>query len=203
MKISIFVFLASFIILLSSVSAEYDPAGWAANLSAEKCKDVGTQAVYICNGDVVKVVWNNSSKGSTFYRPDGMIVDCPSVSAPQMGALCLQMFLPNFCPSLSTECGVSEPVVFPGQPDSPQTNASKVNYTPPVQVTPTPTPPSVQNQTVQNTTIPKKTITSTPVKKTEQIDDSFILPLVVAGAGIALLFFLYTMFKGSIRRKAE
>ncbi|MFH1520459.1 MAG: hypothetical protein ABID61_02330 [Candidatus Micrarchaeota archaeon] len=201
MKIGIFVFLASVVLLLSSVSAAYDPAGWAANLSAEKCKEIGVQAVYTCNGDVVKVVWSDANLGSTFYRPDGAVISCPSVSAPQMGAACLQMFMPNFCPLERTDCGVSEPVVFPGQPDSPQTNASQVNYTPPVQVTPTPVPQPVLNQTVQNITIPKKTVITSPVKKTAEIDESLLLPLVVAGAGIVLLFFLYVMFKGSIGRK--
>ncbi len=89
---------------------------WAENLSEEKCREEGVSSVYICNGNVVKVIHSAESEGSTFYKPEGKVIDCPLVPPSEMGAECIQMTMPNFCPSDSI-CGETDEQTFPGHSD--------------------------------------------------------------------------------------
>ncbi len=86
---------------------------FAKDMISQKCGQPDIQAVYRCNGNVVKVIYVDEEKGSTFYRPDGRITNCPPLPPPQLGAECLQMLMPNYCPDVS-ECGNAEHGVFPG-----------------------------------------------------------------------------------------
>ena len=91
------------------------------NVTAEEmCNEQNVQAVYQCLGNVVRVVSTVPGEGSTFYKPDGKVVRCPVVEPSEMGAECLQMMTPNYCPT-QAECGASPaPEVFPGQNDTPE-----------------------------------------------------------------------------------
>jgi hypothetical protein len=93
---------------------------FAEETAAEKCAEPEVQAVYKCFGNVVRVVSTVPGEGSTFYKPDGKVVRCPVVSPSEMGAECLQMMKPNYCPEQEV-CGESPaPEVFPGQNDTPE-----------------------------------------------------------------------------------
>jgi hypothetical protein len=93
---------------------------FAESTAAEKCGEGDVQAVYMCLGNTVRVVSSLSGEGSTFYRPDGRVVHCPVVPPSEMGAECLQLMAPNYCPT-EAECGISPaPEVFPGQNDTPE-----------------------------------------------------------------------------------
>lgn len=88
------------------------------NMSAQKCAEENVQAVYECLGNVVRVVSSLSGEGSTFYKPDGRVIECPVVAPSDMGAECLQMMGPNYCPT-EAECGnAPAPQIFPGQNDT-------------------------------------------------------------------------------------
>ncbi|MEW6748561.1 MAG: hypothetical protein AB1295_02555 [Candidatus Micrarchaeota archaeon] len=92
------------------------------NMTAEQmCGQANVQAVYKCLGNVVRVVSSVPGEGSTFYKPEGKVVSCPVVEPTDMGAECLQMMTPNYCP-FQAECGYSPavPQVFPGQNDTPE-----------------------------------------------------------------------------------
>ena len=88
--------------------------------AAAKCGDENVQAVYKCLGNVVRVVSSVPGEGSTFYKPEGKEIRCPVVPPTEMGAECIQMMAPNFCPAQS-ECGATIALdVFPGRNDTPE-----------------------------------------------------------------------------------
>ena len=101
--------LASAVIISSGDAGEQ----FAEDKSAEMCAEPGVEAVHICLGNVVRVVWTDESRGVTFYEPDGNIVDCPPGEPADMGGECVQLMHPNYCPDESV-CGDTEPVEFPG-----------------------------------------------------------------------------------------
>jgi len=107
---SIVIFLmmlnVSFAVIIESGDAGEE---FSLDMAELKCQE-GADAVYVCLGNVVKAV---SPNGSTFYKPDGKVVYCPDVAPSEMGAECVQMLVPNYCPEES-RCGASEPEVFPG-----------------------------------------------------------------------------------------
>lgn len=111
------------LILISNVHSQRlmewgDGGKQFANETAElMCQDENAKAVYACLGNVVKVVSQNESEGSTFYESDGNVVYCPDVAPTDMGAECLQMLMPNYCPEEAV-CGYSAPEVFPGQAEN-------------------------------------------------------------------------------------
>ena len=93
---------------------------YAEQTAADKCNEENVQAVYLCLGNTVRVVSSVSGEGSTFYKPDGTEVHCPVVPPSEMGAECLKLMMPNYCPT-EAECGESPaPQVFPGQNDTPE-----------------------------------------------------------------------------------
>jgi hypothetical protein len=92
---------------------------FAIDTAESQCQEENVQAVYMCLGNIVKVVSTEPGEGSTFYKPDGKVVHCPVVAPPEMGAECLQLMMSNYCPE-EAECGESAPQIFPGQNDSPE-----------------------------------------------------------------------------------
>lgn len=106
------------ILLVGMVSAAIIESGdagerFAAEKADEMCKEPGVESVHICLGNTVRVVWSDESRGVTFYEPEGNIRDCPPVAPAQMGAECMQLMHPNYCPEESV-CGEDEKVEFPG-----------------------------------------------------------------------------------------
>ncbi len=87
---------------------------WAKEKSEEMCGRSDVAGVYICLGNTVDVVWKDKSKGSTFYRPDGRVVDCPPDQPTNMGAECMQLMMPNYCTLDDNVCGERPPEEFPG-----------------------------------------------------------------------------------------
>jgi len=109
---------ASFAVII--VESGDDGAAFVNETAAKMCLEPNTQAVYKCFGNIVRVVSTVPGEGSTFYKPSGKVVSCPVVAPSQMGAECIQMMAPNYCPT-QAECGVSPaPEVFPGQNDTPE-----------------------------------------------------------------------------------
>lgn len=103
-----------------SVTESGDAGAKFVNVTAEDmCNGQNVQAVYKCLGNVVRVVSSVPGEGSTFYKPEGKVIHCPVVEPTDMGAECLQMMTPNYCP-VEAECGYSPavPQVFPGQNDT-------------------------------------------------------------------------------------
>ena len=95
-------------------------AQFAEDTAAAYCHAENVQAVYHCFGNVIRVVSTVEGEGSTFYKPSGVVVHCPVVAPTDMGAECLQMMTPNYCPT-EAECGAAPiPQVFPGQNDTPE-----------------------------------------------------------------------------------
>lgn len=75
-------------------------AQFATEVALEKCAEKEVVAVFICNGNVVKVTSLVSGSEVVFYKPNGRIIPC--VGEPKdMGAECVQMLHPNFCPGKS------------------------------------------------------------------------------------------------------
>lgn len=101
--------------LVSAVIIESGDAGerFAAEKAEEMCSEPGVESVHICLGNAVRVVWSDESKGVTFYEPEGTIVNCPPVAPTHMGAECIQLMHPNYCP-LESVCGEYEKIEFPG-----------------------------------------------------------------------------------------
>ncbi len=125
---------ALFILLALSMSFAYviesgdGGKEFANKTTTEKCKEDNVQAVYTCLGNVVRVVSSLPGEGSTFYKPDGKVVNCPVVAPSEMGAECLQLMTPNYCP-IEAECGRSPvPQVFPGQNDTPEQTGDEDYY---------------------------------------------------------------------------
>ncbi|MEW6722161.1 MAG: hypothetical protein AB1324_02785 [Candidatus Micrarchaeota archaeon] len=117
------VVVAMILITLSSaavIESGDNGAQFVEETAAAKCQEPDVQAVYKCLGNVVRVVSSVPGGGSTFYKPEGKVVECPVVAPSEMGAECLQMMTPNYCPTEEV-CGESPaPEVFPGQNDTPE-----------------------------------------------------------------------------------
>ena len=194
-------FIAMMLLLLSTFvfasAIESGDAGksFAENLSLQMCLNSGIKAVYVCNGNVVKVVHTNTSRGSTFYKHDGAVINCPDVPASKMGALCVQMLLPNFCPNNSV-CGTAPAQIFPGQLNTSVTPTKPVTPSQPIQNTSTQTPPTPpkqndttpasQQQNQSNTSTGSSQQTTTKKSGSEQTEDSTTL-LAIMVAGIVLV----------------
>ena len=164
-------------------------AGFAANVSLAKCGESNVSGVYICTGNVVKVVSSLTGGGSTFYRPDGMVVNCPVVAPSQRTGECVQLTSPNLCGNVSV-CKAQQ---------APQTNASQQ---------PAPQPPKTQpagNETAQpsqpqvNQPQPQapagNVTTIITQRKTVVPDQSGILVLVILVIGMFGLAALHYMYR--------
>lgn len=202
-------YLLALILLLSLSFAAIVQSGdagkqFANDTATAKCGGPNVAAVYICNGNVVRVVSSLPGAGSTFYKPDGKVVTCPVVAPTMMGAECVQLMLPNFCPQTEV-CGESNvTTIFPGnnnqtpvvppEPEKNETNESAQNQT-----------SGGQNETVDNETsnnVPpdngNEVPPTTPVVKTGTENPfDFLLPVVVL-LGVAAVIILFLMFKNSV-----
>lgn len=194
----------SFAILISGDAGKQ----FAVDKAASLCGQANVSAVFICNGNVVRAVYSVSSAGSTFYKPDGEVINCPDVPAPQMGAECLQMMMPNYCPQ-QENCGASNATSY-----FPPNNLNQSVVT--NQTGPSP----VQNQTAgENQTVPQnqtaaenQTPSNTPgngsattqpevpneVKTGTENPLGYMLPVLVL-LGIVALVVLFLLFKNSIQ----
>lgn len=171
-----------------------------ANITAEeKCLLKDVKAVYICFGNNVRVVSAISGEGSTFYKPDGRIVECPVAQPKDIGAECLQMMLPNFCPELSV-CGEIPEQVFPGQNDTPEQIGDLDYYSQGEK------PEEIIEPIIEKPIVPNKTISKTPVQNPNNNEDlpraiendfdgaffNLIWIIVILGIGaMAVLFFTF------------
>ncbi|MDD5172065.1 MAG: hypothetical protein PHF60_03445 [Candidatus ainarchaeum sp.] len=183
--------LALFIMLSLSSAVVIDATvGESANqTAAEKCKEADVQAIYFCSGDVVKVVSSVPGEGSTFYKPDGTFAVCPDVAPSQMGAACMYMMTPNYCPN-QVDCSVFI------APEPQAQNESEVNET-----EASPKPPA--NQTVSEQQPPAKNETASSgmeVPKYTGESESLLgyMAVVIAALGIAAVAVLFFLFKKSL-----
>ena len=175
--------------------------------SAAQCKEPNVQAVYQCLGNVVRVVSTVPGEGSTFYKPEGKIIECPVVQPTEMGAECLQMMTPNYCP-IQAECGVSPaPEIFPGQNDTPEQTGDVDAYIVPgeaasdnlTQEAPKPPPPEPYIPRKKNTANASNEI-DMPVATSSGNIDSVLGYLVyfVIILGIGTLGLMFMLFKNSL-----
>ena len=206
-----YVFLLFLMVAVSSAAILQSGDGgvqFAKDTSAEKCTEPNVEAVYICNGNVVRVVSSLLGGGSTFYKPDGRVVECPVVAPTNMGAECMQMMVPNYCPDEEV-CGASDATeIFPGQNG-----------------TVTPAEDEIQEETDNETPVPDETDEVPVVDNGEEtnVDDEesnadneddqtyettvvntgtenplgFLLPVVLF-LGVAAIIILFLLFKNSI-----
>jgi len=202
----LFVLPASFAVII--VQSGDEGAAFVNETAAKMCQGPDTQAVYKCSGNVVRVVSSLSGGGSTFYKPNGKVVVCPIVPPPQMGAECLQMMTPNYCP-IQAECGASPaPEVFPGQNGTPEQTgdqdayivpgeAASENFTNDTAPPPKPEPyvPKKKTTAMNNSGLDAEA----PVKSSGDLDSPFgYLFFVILMLGVSAVGVLFMLFKNSI-----
>ncbi len=184
---------------------------FSAYTSIQKCSETGVSSVYTCKGNVVRVNWTDSSKGLTFYSPDGRVQNCPPLPPSQIGAFCMQMMMPNYC----EEQVVCSTVSQPAQPIVNQTQQPAANQTqqPAPQVIPQ-APKPTQNQTAvipsnNNTTsstesnkpVANVTVGSPATTPSANANSTFSLDnlmWIIIALGIIALAILFALFKRSI-----
>lgn len=188
-------------------------AGFAASTSAEKCQGADVQAVYTCIGNVVRVVSSVPGEGSTFYKPDGKVVECPVVAPSEMGAECLQLMTPNYCPT-EAKCGTSKQSEFPGQSTAPEQTGDAGYYVIPGQaasdanktnesIAPTPAPQPKPQKTGSAAAKPSQ-LEVPATSGTNGIDGALgYMVYVVAFLGIVSVGVLFMLFKNSLAEEAE
>jgi hypothetical protein len=189
MKMAALFMLLVMLSLSSAVVIDATVGESANQTAAEKCKEADVREIYFCSGDVVRVVSSVPGEGSTFYKPDGTSVVCPDVAPSQMGAACMYMMTPNYCPN-QVDCSSFLP------PEPPIQNESEVNETE------TPEKPPA-NQTVPEQKPPVKNETkSPPVEPPKYTGESESLlgymAIVIAVLGIAAVAVLFFLFKKSL-----
>jgi hypothetical protein len=174
---------------------------FANETSAKVCQEPGVEAVFVCSGNVVRAVSQDASVGSTFYKPNGKVVSCPSASASNMGAECIQMMAPNYCPKEAV-CGASAaPEYFPGLNSTPAESteaaaapAEVVPVEPAVEPPVEPEPPPV----VKNIVI-KDADVSPPVTSKSNLDSPLgYLVYVVLFLGVGAVGVLFMLFRNSL-----
>lgn len=191
------------VILTSGDSGE----DWARELAVEKCKEQNVGAVYICLGNVVKVVSTEVGAGSTFYKPEGKIVSCPVVAAPELGAECIQLTMPNYCPGDSV-CGEAEEQVFPGHSDfdeqieeveeikEEQEETEPEQPVEPEEETKEEQPEEPKEQKQPTEQKVKKTAKESPDLFASVLDST---ALIIFGIGLVVVLILYGLFKKTVR----
>jgi len=185
---------------------------FASDTSQAKCQEENVQAVYLCLGNVVRVVSSVPGEGSTFYKPDGKVVQCPVVSAPQMGAECLQMMMPNYCPT-QAECGSAPvPQVFPGQNGSAEETGNTEYYvnestavTPPADELPPSEPPKPVEKPPTRLNPEQTTNEGEAPAPVPGVFENFpdYLPIVLLALGVVSVTVLFLMFKSSLNMADE
>lgn len=181
---------------------------FATDTANAQCNGENVQAVYHCLGNIVRVVSSLEGEGSTFYKPDGRVIRCPVVPPSEMGAECLQMMTPNYCPT-EAECGNAPvPQVFPGQNDTPEQTGDTDYYinggeaaTPeeePIaaEVAPEPAP---KPTTTANTPKLENREESIPAATENKVDNLLSdLTIVILVLGVVSVAVLFMLFKKSI-----
>ncbi|MCI0504277.1 hypothetical protein L0Y65_06240 [Candidatus Micrarchaeota archaeon] len=202
----LFALPASFAVII--VESGDNGAAFLNETAALMCNEPDTQAVYKCFGNVVRVVSTVPGEGSTFYKPNGKVVSCPVVAPSEMGAECLQMMAPNYCPT-QAECGASPaPEVFPGQNDTPEQTGDVDAYIVPGQAasdnatngTPEPYEPEQKPPETRKraTAIPANTLEA-PAATTNNLDSPLgYMIYVVLLLGVGAVGVLFMMFKNSL-----
>ena len=195
--------LAVFLMLVALTFSQ-NSTSFAQNKSAGMCNTSNVQAVYVCIGNVVRVVSSVPGAGSTFYKPDGEVVQCPVAAPTQIGASCVQLLMPNFCPTQSV-CGNSTAQIFPGTNGSAEQTGNSTYYIVPGQgvssnnstVSPTPN----ESAPVKETAAPAtgNNVTITPPNSGNALDNiTTYLSYVVLLLGIAAVVLLFLMFRKSL-----
>ncbi|MFH0885124.1 MAG: hypothetical protein V1861_05435 [Candidatus Micrarchaeota archaeon] len=201
----LFALPASFAVII--VESGDDGAAFLNKTATEKCLEPNTQAVYKCSGNVVRVVSSLPGEGSTFYKPNGKVVNCPVVAPSEMGAECLQMMTPNYCP-IQAECGFSPaPEVFPGQNDTPEQTGDISYYVVPGQAAsdnstnetqtqePEPKPPKPMEK---STAIGNQELEAPAPTKNDVDSPLGYLVYVVLLLGIGAVGVLFMLFRNSL-----
>ncbi|MFH0738204.1 MAG: hypothetical protein V1827_06175 [Candidatus Micrarchaeota archaeon] len=176
--------------------------------SEAKCKEQNVQAVYQCLGNVVRVVSSVPGEGSTFYKPEGKVIGCPVVAPTDMGAECLQMMTPNYCP-VQAECGVSPaPEIFPGQNDTPEQTGDVDAYIVPGEAAsdnlteetgPKPPQPEPYIPKKRNSTTASNEIDMSGTTSSGNLDSALgYVVYVLIILGIGTLGLLFMLFKNSL-----
>ena len=181
---------------------------FAIDTANAKCNEEGVQAVYHCLGNIVRVVSSAEGEGSTFYKPDGRVIHCPIVPPTEMGAECLQMMTPNYCPT-EAECGNAPvPQIFPGLNDTAEQTGDEDYYivegedvvpqeTPEPEVVPEPEPEEVK--TPQNTAEPEGHEENIPAATENKVDNLLgDLTIIIIVLGVVSVVVLFMLFKKSI-----
>ena len=189
-------------------------ASFAENTSAKMCDGDNVQAVYVCNGNVVRVVSSVPGEGNIFYKPDNRVVKCPIAAPTSMGGECMQLLMPNFCSSES-KCGNSTaiPQIFPGLNDSAEQNGNETYYIIPgqaasdqkndtVEVVP-PKPPQPPKKDLA-TTITKNELTLPATTSKGNLDSILgYLGYVIMLLGVVTVAVLFVMFRNSLAEDEE
>jgi hypothetical protein len=195
----LFALPASFATII--VQSGDEGAAFANETSARICQEPGVEAVFVCSGNVVRAVSQDAYAGSTFYKPNGKVVSCPPASASSMGAECVQMMAPNYCPSAAV-CGASEaPEHFPGLDSAPVESgvpapepAEAVQVEPEEEPAGEPEPaPAVKNIVIKDADV------SPPVTVKSNLDTPLAyLVYVVLFLGVGAVGVLFMLFKNSL-----
>ena len=180
-------------------------ASFALAKSAQMCNSTNVQAVYVCTGNVVRVVSSIAGEGSTFYKSDGRVVQCPVAVPSKIGGECMELMMPNFCPSESV-CGNSTAAVqiFPGTNGSAEQTGNATYYIIPGQglkndsklSAPT-EPPQVNTEKAVEAV--KNDLSVMPPNSGTRFDAiAGYLAYVVLFLGIVSVSLLFMMFKNSL-----
>jgi hypothetical protein len=212
LAISLFMLALSFAMV--EVPFGDNGASFAANKSAGMCAADDVQAVYVCIGNVVRVVSSVPGEGSTFYYPDGRVIKCPVAAPTQIGGECVQLLMPNYCAAQS-KCGNSTavPQIFPGQNDSaeqtgnstyyiiPGQSASDTQDDTPAAVSP-PAPPKPPKKPVA--TVAKNDLEMPAATSKGNLDSVLgYLVYVILLLGVVTVGVLFFLFRNSLSEEGE
>ncbi|MFH1222161.1 MAG: hypothetical protein V1492_03690 [Candidatus Micrarchaeota archaeon] len=141
MKARLFLFSILVFGLLHAIVVSGDNGiSFAKNKSAEMCGELGVSAVYVCLDNAVKVVWEDTSQGATYYKADGIVLKCPPGEVSATGAACFQMNMPNYC---------AKQITCAQKPQPPQNVTNETPVQPPQNETkPAEKPPEKPRQNV-------------------------------------------------------
>ncbi|MEM4165755.1 MAG: hypothetical protein QW153_02830 [Candidatus Bilamarchaeaceae archaeon] len=165
---------------------------FAKNKSTEMCNDPRVSEVFICSGNVVKVVWADIGKGSTFFVPDGRVVDCITLEPGKTSAACVQFSIPNYC-TQKVECSKEEKKATEEKEkvtiiEETKNESKKIEESIENKIT----PPKKENQTI---VIPF----DRTAEKNKEESSNFLTPITIAVvAMIAVLLALYYIFKKTV-----
>jgi len=176
---------------------------WSKVKADEMCSNSDVAAVYICLGNTVSVLWKDESKGTTFYEPEGNVVNCPPGTPAEMGAECMQLMMPNYCTTSDNICGDVAPEEFPGAETEGEIiydgvpAEEEVEETPPAEPEEE-QPPAPRDQGIVVVGDTASTGLQQAAPPAEDTLDSLIL--IVFGLAVVALILLYFVYKRTTRR---